>query len=370
MRVPFVDLQTQLEALRPDIERQIQEVVSTTSFILGEHVRHFEQAFAAYLGVNHALGVANGTDALYLALRASGIGPGDEVITASNTFIATTEAITGVGAQIVLVDVDPISYTLDPTQVEAVVTSRTKAIIPVHLYGQPADMNAIMTIAERHGLLVVEDACQAHGAWYEGRRVGTIGHIGCFSCYPGKNLGAFGDAGIIVTNDDSVAERLRLLANHGSMTKYHHEIEGWNSRLDTIQAAVLGVKLPHLDEWNAARRRHADRYRALLAGSRISTPTVTHDDHVWHLYVIETPDRARLAALLSERGIATGIHYPVPLHLQPAYGRLGYGFGAFPVAERAAQRILSLPMFPELTEEQIAFVADAIHDIVSAPVAA
>jgi dTDP-4-amino-4,6-dideoxygalactose transaminase len=370
MRVPFVDLHTQFEALSPAIQQSIYEVLNTTSFIQGGHVHQFEHSFAAYVGAEHALGVGNGTDALYLALRASGIGPGDEVITAANTFIATTEAITGVGATIVLVDVDPVSYTIDPALVAAAVTPRTKAIIPVHLYGQPADMNAIMAIADRYGIVVIEDACQAHGAWYEGQRVGTIGDIGCFSCYPGKNLGAYGDAGIVVTNDDALAERLRLLANHGSMTKYYHEIEGWNSRLDTIQAAVLGVKLPYLDAWNDARRRHADRYTSLLAGTGIQTPVVYHGDHVWHLYVVETANRSELAMRLQERGVATGVHYPVPLHLQPAYRRLGLDAGSFPVTEAAAERILSLPMFPELTAEQIEYVACAVHEIVSAPVAA
>lgn len=370
MRVPFVDLQSQYETLRPAIQQRINDVLDTTSFIHGGQVRQFEQDFAAYVGAAHALGVGNGTDALYLALRASGVGPGDEVITAANTFIATTEAITGVGATIVLVDVDPVSYTIDPERVAEAVTPRTKAIIPVHLYGQPADMNAIMAIAARHGLVVVEDACQAHGARYEGQRVGTIGDIGCFSCYPGKNLGAYGDAGIMVTNDDGLAGRLRLLANHGSETKYVHEIEGWNSRLDTIQAAVLGVKLPYLDAWNDARRRHAERYSALLTGAEVRTPVIRHGDHVWHLYVIETAHRAELVARLQERGIASGVHYPVPLHLQPAYRRLGLGAGSFPITERAASRILSLPMFPELSVEQIELVADAVHNAVPAARAA
>jgi dTDP-4-amino-4,6-dideoxygalactose transaminase len=370
MRVPFVDLQTQFESLRPEIEAGMLEVLTTASFIHGKHVHAFEEDFAHYLGARHAIGVGNGTDALYLALRASGIGPGDEVITAANTFIATTEAITGTGATIVLVDVDPVTYTLDPNLVEEAITSRTKAIIPVHLYGQPADMDAIMAIADRHGLLVIEDACQSHGAWYDGERTGTIGHIGCFSCYPGKNLGAYGDAGVMVTNDDALAARLRMLANHGSAQKYHHEIEGWNSRLDTIQAAVLGVKLPYLDQWNHLRREHAARYSELLANSGVTTPSVRNSDHVWHLYVIETANRDELAAQLRERGIATGVHYPVPLHLQPAYRHLEYGIGSFPVTERAAARILSLPMFPELTASQIEYVAGAVHEIVAAPVAA
>lgn len=368
MRVPFVDLKAQLDSIRPEIDAGIAEVLDTTAFIQGKQVREFEAAFADYLGAAHVIGVGNGTDALYLALRASGIGPGDEVITAANTFIATTEAVTGVGASIVLVDIDPESYTIDPALIEAAITPRTKAIIPVHLYGQPADMAAIMEIANRHNLLVIEDACQAHGAWYDGRRAGTIGHIGCFSSYPGKNLGAYGDAGVIATNDDDLAARLRMLANHGSQQKYHHEIEGWNSRLDTIQAVVLSVKLPHLDAWNERRRQHAERYSELLAGSGVKTPTIRHGDHVWHLYVIETEDRDELGRRLAEQGIATGVHYPIPLHLQPAYEHLGYGPGAFPVTERVAARILSLPMFPELTEEQITLVADAVQTNVVAAV--
>lgn len=368
MRVPFVDLKAQLDSIRPEIDAGIAEVLDTTAFIQGKQVREFEAAFADYLGATHAIGVGNGTDALYLALRASGIGPGDEVITAANTFIATTEAITGVGASIVLVDIDPESYTIDPALIEAAITPRTKAIIPVHLYGQPADMATIMEIANRHNLLVIEDACQAHGAWYEGRRAGTIGHVGCFSSYPGKNLGAYGDAGVIATNDDDLAARLRMLANHGSQQKYHHEIEGWNSRLDTIQAVVLSVKLPHLDAWNERRRQHAERYSELLAGSGVKTPTIQHGDHVWHLYVIETEDRDELGRRLAEQGIATGVHYPIPLHLQPAYQHLGYAAGAFPVTERVAARILSLPMFPELTDEQITLVADAVHANVAAAV--
>lgn len=368
MRVPFVDLKAQLDSIRPEIDAGIAEVLDTTAFIQGKQVRAFETAFAEYLGAGHAIGVGNGTDALYLALRALGIGPGDEVITAANTFIATTEAITGVGANIVLVDIDPASYTIDPALIEAAITPRTKAIIPVHLYGQPAEMSAIMAIADRHNLFVIEDACQSHGAWYDGRRTGTIGHIGCFSSYPGKNLGAYGDAGVVVTNDDDLATRLRLLANHGSAQKYHHEIEGWNSRLDTIQAVVLGVKLPHLDAWNALRRQHAERYATLLAGSGVKTPTIEHGDHVWHLYVIETEDRDDLSRRLGEQGIASGVHYPIPLHLQPAYQHLGHGPGAFPVTEQVAARILSLPMYPELTDEQITLVADAVHANVAAAV--
>ena len=288
------------------------------------------------------------------------------MITAANTFLATTEAITATGATFALVDSDPESHTLDPSKLEDAITSKTRAIIPVHLYGQPADMAPIMEIARRHNLKVIEDACQAHGARYEGSRVGTIGDIGCFSCYPGKNLGAFGDAGIIATNDDGLADRVRLLANHGSRIKYVHEMEGWNSRLDSIQAAVLSVKLSYLDQWNALRQSHARRYAELLVDAPVTTPRIHNDSHVWHLYVIETDARDDLGRHLAERGIATGIHYPLPIHLLPAYRRLGYDRGAFPNAERASKRILSLPMFPELTEQQMVYVADAIKEFFQA----
>lgn len=360
MHVPLVDLTLQHEIVKHDVSQAIDEVVTTTAFIQGPHVERFERQFAEFLDVRHAIGVANGTDALHLTLRACGIGPGDEVITAANTFIATTEAISAAGATIVLVDMDPTSYTIAPDKIEAAITHRTKAIIPVHLYGQPADMDPILAIAAAHGLEVIEDACQAHGARFHGQRVGTLGTAGCFSCYPGKNLGAYGDAGVVTTNDDAVADRLRLLSNHGSRKKYHHEIEGWNSRLDTIQAAVLGIKLPHLERWNAERQRAAARYSALLEGSGVQTPRIVNDDHVWHLYVIESAERDELSAALTTEGVASGIHYPVPLHLQPAYEHLGYRPGAFPATEQAAERILSLPIFPGLTDVQIEHVASAV----------
>lgn len=361
MNVPFLDLSIQHRLIKDELDRVFDEIIGTTAFIQGEQVERFEREFADYVHSRHAIGVANGTDALHLSLRACGIGPGDEVITAANTFIATTEAISAVGATIVLVDMDPVSYTIDPAKIEASITPRTKAIIPVHLYGQPADMAAIMDIADRHGLLVVEDACQAHGARYGEKRVGTIGAVGCFSCYPGKNLGAYGDAGIIVTDDDAIADRIRLLANHGSRKKYEHEIEGWNSRLDTLQAAVLRLKLKHLDHWNVERQEIARRYTEALAGSGVRPPSIVHGDHVWHLYVVETPDRVALSAALSDQGIATAVHYPVPLHLHAAYRELGYPAGSFPVSERAAGRILSLPMYPGMTPEQVDHVAAAIR---------
>jgi dTDP-4-amino-4,6-dideoxygalactose transaminase len=365
VEVPFLDLKSQCQVLKAELAPQFDEVLSSAAFIQGPQVARFEEAFARYCGTKHAIGVANGTDALHLALRALGVGPGDEVITAANTFVATTEAITAAGASVVLVDMDPASYTIDPNQVEAAITPRTRAVIPVHLYGQPAEMDAIMDIARRRGLRVIEDACQAHGAWYKGHRAGSIGDVGCFSFYPGKNLGAYGDAGGVTTNDDEIAARLRLLANHGSKVKYQHEIEGFNSRLDTLQAVVLNAKLARLDAWNDARRARAAQYAAALERSGVTTQRVVNSDHVWHLYVIQTEARDAMIEALKARGIATGIHYPYPVHLTPAYAYLGKGPGSYPHAERAAARILSLPMFPELTEEQADYVAKAIREAVA-----
>ena len=370
MTIPLLDLAIQHQEIRIDMDRAIDEIIATSAFVQGPQVRQFELQFAHYLDVRHVIGVANGTDALHLTLRACGIGPGDEVITAANTFIATTEAISAVGATIRLVDVDPVSHLIDPALVEAAITPRTRAIMPVHLYGQPANMDAIMGIAERFHLLVIEDACQAHGARYRGKRAGTIGLAGCFSFYPGKNLGALGDAGAIVTNDDALAERIRLLANHGSHIKYHHEIEGWNSRLDTLQAAVLGIKLAHLERWNADRMRIAQRYAVLLQGSGVSTPVMVNEDHAWHLYVIESPMRDHLHDELLQRGIVTAIHYPIPLHLQPAYRHLPYEPGSFPVTERSSTQILSLPMYPGLTNYQIEQITAAIWEVTSSAIAA
>jgi len=367
MRVPFLDLPAQYQQYKQEFDAAIQAVLDTSSYIQGPAVSQFEQDFSKYLDASHVTGVANGTDALYLSLRACGIGPGDEVITAANTFLATTEAISAAGASIVLVDANPESYTIDPTLIERAITDRTRAILPVHLYGQPADMDPILTIARKHELRVIEDACQSHGARYQGKRVGTLGDIGCFSCYPGKNLGAFGDAGIIVTGNGELNERIRLLANHGSRKKYVHEIEGWNSRLDSVQAAILSVKLSRLDGWNAQRGQHAERYGELLNGLPVKTPHIVNESHVWHLYVVEVDDRDGLANHLADNGIATGIHYPLPIHLLPAYAHLAYNLGAFPVSEQAAQKILSLPMFPELTDDQIVTVADSIGEFLAVP---
>jgi dTDP-4-amino-4,6-dideoxygalactose transaminase len=360
-QVPFVDLHAQYEQIRADIDRAIRQVVERGDFIHGSAVARFETDFAAYIGVRHAVGVGNGGDAIELALRAFDVGPGDEVITAANTFVATVLAISATGARPVLVDMDRGSYTIDPAALDAAVTSRTRAIVPIHLYGQPFDVDAVRQIASRHNLVVIEDAAQAHGARVNDRRVGRFGHAAAFSFYPSKNLGAYGDGGMVVTNDDRAAEQLRLLGNYGQRVKYDHLVYGRNSRLDTLQAAILAAKLPHLDRWNAARRTHAEAYRTRLS-RRVRTPEIRPGvEHVFHLYVIETDRRDRLQQRLSDRGVHTGIHYPVPVHLQKACSSLGYRRGAFPATEAAAERILSLPMYAELTDEQIEYVCEAIN---------
>jgi dTDP-4-amino-4,6-dideoxygalactose transaminase len=358
--VPFVDLKAQFRALRGEVVPRIVEVMEEATFVLGPDVARFEEHFATYVDVRYCVGVESGTAALEFALQALGIGSGDEVIIPANTYIACALAVSAVGARPVLVDVDR-TYLIDPSLLDAALTPRTKAIMPVHLYGQAVPMDAITEFASGHGLRVIEDASQAHGARWKGRRVGHFGDAGCFSFYPGKNLGAYGDGGAVVTNDAELADRLRLLRDFGQRKKYEHVIKGGNCRLDSIQAAVLDVKLRHLDEWNAARRRHADAYDAKLSRIGIAPPRRLHDEgHVYHLYVIEIDNRDRIAAKLRERGIATGIHYPIPIHLQPAYADLGVGRGTFERTERSADRLLSLPMFPELTEEQIDLVVDAL----------
>jgi len=362
MRVPFVDLQAQHAPIRDEMERAFRGLVDRGDFILGAAVEKFEAEYAAYIGVRHAVGVGNGLSAIELALRAHGIGPGDEVITPANTFIATVLAIMSVGATPVFVDMDPATYTIDPRAIPAAVTSKTRAIVPVHLYGQPIDLDAVMEAAARHHLLVVEDAAQAHGARYKGKRAGSIGHSAAFSFYPSKNLGAVGDAGMITTNDDAAAAKMRLLRNYGQRVKYYHSVAGTNSRLDTVQALVLGIKLPHLDGWNAARRRHAAMYTSLLAG-HVGTPAASPDvEHIYHLYVIETDRRDAVQQRLKSRQIDSGIHYPVPAHLQEACAPLGYKPGTFPATEKAAGRILSLPMYAELTPQQIEYVAEAVRE--------
>lgn len=365
-RIPFVDLKAQYLIIKDELKLRFQKVLDRADFILGREVSEFEQAFADYCGVPYCVGVANGTDALVLALRAAGIGRGHEVITAANTFVATAEAIEHVGARPVLVDSHPDTYNMDVRNLEAAITSRTKAIVPVYLYGQPADMESMLKIAAHCGLLVIEDAAQAHGAQYRGRRAGSLGFVGCFSFYPSKNLGAYGDAGAIVTNDPIIAETLGKLRNHGGIEKYQHDVVGYNSRLDTLQAVVLNVKLKYLDGWNAQRRSHAAMYDGLLASvPNITPPKQAHDClPVYHLYVIRAEDGSRdeLRAYLTKRGIATGIHYPKPIHLLEAFQHLGYGAGDFPVAEMQSRTILSLPMYPELKESQIEEVVAAIGE--------
>ncbi|MEO0248159.1 MAG: DegT/DnrJ/EryC1/StrS family aminotransferase [candidate division WOR-3 bacterium] len=364
MHVPFVDLKMQYEAIQKELNAELQKVFEKTAFILGPTLKEFEEAFARYCGVKHAIGVANGTDALILALKALGIGPGDEVITAVNTFIATAEAIIHAGATPIFVDCDPQTYTIDVSQIRDKITSRTRAIIPVHLYGQPADMDPILGIAKNRGIHVIEDAAQAHGALYKNRRAGSLGDVACFSFYPAKNLGAYGDAGAVVTNDEKIALTVRKLRDHGGVEKYQHDLIGYNSRLDTLQAAVLLVKLKYLDAWNRRRQEHAQLYNELLSQiPGIVTPTVLdRATHVYHLYVVrvERGNRDELQRFLRERGVHTGIHYPQPLHLTPAFSWLGYQAGDFPIAERYAQQILSLPMYPELTREQIEYVAECL----------
>jgi len=360
MRVPFVDLHAQHAPLRGAIDRAVAGVIDRGDFILGAEVERFEQDYAAFIGATHAIGVGTGLSAIELALCALGIGPGDEVIAPANTFIATVLAIMSTGATPVFVDMDPATYTIDPAAAAAAITGRTRAIVPVHLYGQPVDLDAIMALAARHHLIVLEDAAQAHGARYKGRRAGSIGHAAAFSFYPSKNLGALGDGGMITTSDDAAAAKIRLLRNYGQRVKYHHSVAGTNSRLDTVQAAVLRLKLPHLDGWNAARRRHADAYHARLSGAVRTPRGATGIEHIFHLYVIESDRRDALQASLKARQIDTGIHYPVPAHLQEACAALGGRPGMFPATEAAANRILSLPMYAELTEAQIDYVADAV----------
>jgi dTDP-4-amino-4,6-dideoxygalactose transaminase len=363
MSVPFVDLKAQYAALKPEMDAAIQGVVDRCDFILGKELDAFEEEFARYCGVAHAVGLSTGTDAIHLGLRAAGIGPGDEVITAANTFIATTEAIGMTGADFRLADIDGRTFNLNPALLEEAITPRTKAVIPVHLYGQPADMDPILAIARRHSLLVMEDACQAHGARYKGRRAGSISALAAFSFYPAKNLGAYGDAGAIVTDAAEIAQGVCLLRHHGQKSKYEHAMEGYCNRLDNLQAAVLRVKLPHLDVWNARRRQAAAWYEERLDGLPVVCPAVLDGaEHVYHLYVIRAERREELWAHLAARGIGTGMHYPVPLHLTEAYQDRGFRRGQFPATEKAAEEILSLPMFAEMTESQVGEVADAIRE--------
>jgi len=362
MQIPLVDLKTQYQLLKSEILAAVAAVFEDMQLFLGPNVRAFEEEFAAYCGAKHCIGVSSGTDALILALRAAGVGPGDEVITVSYTFFADVEAIVLVGARPVFVDIEPDTYCLDPAALEARITPRTRAVIPVHLCGQPADMAPIRAVARRYGLFVLEDACQAHGAWYRGQRVGTLGDAACFSFYCSKNLGAYGEGGAVVTNDDELAAAVRRLRDHGSDRRYEHVTIGTNARLDELQAAVLRVKLRYLDTWNQQRAAVAAAYQAALADCGLVLPAVRPDrTHVYHLYLVQSPHRDALAAHLAACGVATGIHYPIPDLLQPAARPWCAEMGPLPVTEQLAARALSLPMYPELTAEQIAYVADCVR---------
>lgn len=362
MNIPLVDLKAQYAVIRPEVDAAMQRVLDTTAFILGPDVRAFEDAFARYTHAEFCIALSSGTAALELALRALDVGAGDEVVTVAHTFIATAEAISAAGATPVLVEIDARTYTMDPAALEAAITPRTRAIMPVHLYGQPADMDAIGAIARRHGIPIVEDAAQAHGALWNGRMVGTLGDVGCFSYYPGKNLGAYGDAGSATTNNPDLAQTIRLLRNHGRTEKYLHERIGFGERMDTLQAAVLNAKLPHLAAWTQARQRLAARYTLLLQDTELCLPWV-HDlaEPVWHLYVVRTTRRDALQLHLRAHGIETGVHYPIPLHLQPAYAGLGKRPGSLPVTEAVASECLSLPIYPEMSEAQQDYVVDHVR---------
>jgi dTDP-4-amino-4,6-dideoxygalactose transaminase len=364
MNVPLIELTTQHQHLRGEINAAIQGVLDRGDFILGQDVSKLEEEFAAYCGTKYAIGVDSGLSALELSLRAFDIGPGHEVIVPAHTFTATAAAISFTGATPVFVDVDPETWNIDPEKIEAAITSRTKAILPVHLYGLPADMNMILGIAEKYKLIVVEDACQAHGAKYKSHRTGSFGNAAAFSFYPTKNLGACGDAGMVTTNDAKAAETIRALRNCGQRTKNVHEIMPFNHRIDSIQAAILRVKLKYLDEWIASRRRLAQLYNKLLAGTNVVTPVeLPGYQHVYHLYVIRSKNRDALQAYLKERGIGTAIHYPTPVHLQPFYTKGADKRGQLPIAENICNEILSLPMYPELTEQQVEFVASEVAEM-------
>lgn len=362
MHIPLVDLQAQYTYLQKEIDQALARVVQKGDFIQGHDVSLFEKEFGQFLGGLSVASCGNGTDALYLALRALEIGPGDEVITTPHTFIATAETISQVGAIPVFVDIDPHTLLIDPKKISAALTAKTKAIIPVHLYGQMCPMDQIMAIAHKFNLKVIEDAAQAHGACWEGKGVGFWGDAATFSFFPGKNLGAYGDAGGVASQNVELIYKIKQIANHGRVEKYEHLVEGINSRLDTLQAAVLRVKLPHLPLWNKARARIAESYCRLLQDLPLQLPSIDPKaTMVWHQFVIQVEERDTLRKLIEESGISTGIHYPIPLHLQKAFAYLGYRPGDFPIAEQAAKKILSLPIYPEMTQEQIASVCAALH---------
>ncbi len=361
--IPFVDLKAQYRSIKTEIDTAIGQVLDNAAFVLGPAVADFEKSFAAYAGTTYAVGVNSGTSALHLALLAAGIGPGDEVIAPAMTFVATASAIDYSGARPVLVDVDPVTYTIDPSRIEAAITPRTKAIMPVHLYGQCADMDPILEIARRRDLFVIEDAAQAHGAEYRGRRAGSMGDIAGFSFYPGKNLGAYGEGGAVTTNRDDFVRTVRMLRDWGAEKKYQHVLKGYNYRMEGIQGAVLGVKMRHIEAWTEARRRAASEYRRLLDGTKGVVPPVERDGnrHVYHVYAVLVEDRDRVLAHLQQAGIGAGIHYPEPVHLLPCFAELGHHRGDFPVAERVGDEELSLPMFAELSLESVAQIVDALQ---------
>jgi dTDP-4-amino-4,6-dideoxygalactose transaminase len=360
--IPFLDLKKQYNSIKPEIDAAVFRILESNQYVLGEEVAGFERDFAAYCGTKHAIAVNTGTSALHLALIAAGVGPGDEVITIPFTFVATVSAICYTGATPVFVDVEPRSFTMDVSQIEKAITPRTKAILPVHLYGQMADMDAIMEIAKRRNLVVIEDACQAHGAEYNGKRSGSIGAMGAFSFYPGKNLGAYGEGGAVVTSDDEAAKKIRMLRDWGQEKRYHHVLKGFNYRMEGFQGAILRVKLRYLEQWTEARRARARDYDRLLAGSAVQTPEqLAGRRHVYHIYAVRTPQRDALQQMLQNEGVQTGLHYPIPVHLQQAHADLGHKAGDFPHSEAAANEVLSLPMFPEMTATQAETVAAAVR---------
>jgi len=363
MKIPLVDLKAQYLSIQGEIDSSIKKVISETAFIGGSYCTNFENDFANYCETKYCIGVGNGTDALFITLKALNIGQGDEVITVANSFIATSEAITATGAKVVFIDCNPDTYTIDINKVEEKINKNTKAIIPVHLYGHPAEMDEISSITQKYNLFIIEDAAQAHGARYNGKRVGTLGDAACFSFYPGKNLGAYGDGGAIVTNDIDIAERCRMLANHGRLEKYSHKIEGFNSRLDSIQAAILSVKLQHLDEWNRQRQRVANYYYHNLLLPEVKCPfKENYVEHVYHVFVVQTQKRNELQSFLIENGISTGIHYPIPLPYQQAYSYLEHKPGEFMVSENLAKNILSLPIYPELFDNSLEYIVSKIKE--------
>lgn len=368
MQIELINLKRQYKNLKDEISQAIEKVLENGQYILGPEVKAFEKEIAEYLGVKYAIGVANGTDALVLSLKALGIGPGDEVITTPFTFFATAEAVSQVGATPVFVDIDPDTYNINPDLIEEKITEKTKAILPVHIFGQPCDMDKIMQIAKKHNLYVIEDACQAIGSEYKGQKVGTFGDVACFSFFPTKNLGGYGDGGMVVTNNKDLAEEVDILRKHGSKKKYYNEEIGYNSRLDELQAAILRVKLKYLDVWNSQRISAANKYNELLKdlSDVIKTPyKLPEVKHIYHLYCIQSEKREFLMEKLKEYGIATGIYYPVPLHLQKAYANLGYKEGDFPVAEEVCRKIFAIPMYPEITDKEINYVSEVLHKIVN-----